>query len=335
MSATARGSAAPFHLSPIVGECAAVRRAIALARRFAATPLPVLIVGPTGTGKELFAQHIHAWSGRGGALVDVNCGALPRDLIEGLLFGHRRGIFTGATETTCGLLEAADGGTLFLDELGNLSLEAQAKLLRALETNEVRRVGDTASRRLDLRVVCAVPTPLTAEIEGGAFRPELYQRVAGVVIALPPLCTRGDDVRLLGRHFAAAHGQRLAPSAEQLLGSYSWPGNVRELAAVVSRAAWLATGAVLDAEIVAEAIALGATPGDADAGGATGLADGDGRVRRDLLEVCETHGWHAASVAAALAVSRATLYRRLNELGISLRAGRRNSQLVLRQTENR
>ncbi len=319
---------------PIIGACGGIRRAVDLARRFAPTPLPILVVGPTGTGKELFAQHIHAWSGRRGALVDVNCGALPRDLMEGLLFGHRRGIFTGATETTSGLLEAAHGGTLYLDELGNLPFDAQGKLLRVLETGEVRRLGETEKRRTDFRIVCAAQTPLAAEVASGAFRLELLQRVAGVVIELPPLSERGEDVVLLAHHFAAAHNQVIAAEAERVLFSYGWPGNVRELFAAVSRALWLAGDAVVNADVIREAIGLGA--GLASSGNRP-VPDPDpdlARARSRLVEVCEMHAWQADQVAAFLRISRATLYRRLGELGISLRHLRKVSQFVVRQSEN-
>src|SRR5260370_36204096 len=174
-----------------------IRRAVALAERYARTRLAVLLVGATGTGKELFAQHIHERSGRPGLLVDVNCCALPRDMVESLLFGHRRGAFTGAIDSVVGHLERADGGTLFLDELASLALDAQGKLLRALDTGEVQPLGATAKRRVDLRVVSAGQDGLGVDIQRGGFRGDLYQRVAGVGIEPPPLTPPPQAVRRL------------------------------------------------------------------------------------------------------------------------------------------
>ncbi len=321
-------------LPPILGECVAIRRAVALARRFAPTPAPILVLGPTGTGKELLAQHVHLWSERPGEVVDVNCAAIPRDLLEGLLFGHRRGAFSGAIESAVGLIEAGDGGTLFLDELESLSLEAQAKLLRVLETGEVRRLGETVKRRVDVRIVSAAQDSLSHATVAGRFRRDLYQRVAGVVIELPALSERGDDVVLLARHFAAVRGRVLAPETGPVLRAYPWPGNVRELAAALDRAACLSDDRTLVRDAILEAIALGSPSAAEHEGAGRGRATLHAEARRRLLEVCEAHGWDAARAAAALAISRATLYRRLEEFGISLRAHRRVSQFVLRQAEN-
>jgi transcriptional regulator with PAS, ATPase and Fis domain len=321
-------------LAPIIGESLAIRRAVDLAHRFAPTRIPILLVGPTGTGKELFAQHIHLWSGRRGELVDVNCAAIPRDLVEGSLFGHRRGAFSGAVESAPGLVEAADGGTLLLDEVVSVAPEVQAKLLRVLETGEVRRLGETVKRRAEVRIISAAQSTLRAAIADGAFRLDLYQRVAGVVINLPPLAVRGDDVTLLARRFAAARGRVLASEAESVLRAHPWPGNVRELAGALDRAARLSEDRALCPRVIREAIALG-FPSDQEHDGAEyDHGDGDGEVRRRLLEACQTHGWDAARAASALAISRATLYRRLEEFGISLRAHRKISQIVLRATEN-
>jgi len=299
----------------IVGTSPAIRRAVALAERYARTRLAVLLVGATGTGKELFAQHIHERSGRPGLLVDVNCCALPRDMVESLLFGHRRGAFTGAIDSVVGHLERADGGTLFLDELASLALDAQGKLLRALDTGEVQPLGATAKRRVDLRVVSAVQDGLGVDIERGGFRRDLYQRVAGVVIELPPLTARPEDVVPLAEHFAALWGRRLEPGVERVLLSYAWPGNVRELRLVIERAGELVKNGTLAPSAVAEAIELG-WPMQASA-----IQEADDRTR--FVEICEAHGWHAARICAALGISRTTLHRRLQVLGLSLRRAKK------------
>lgn len=201
----------------VVGQSPAFRSALDLTRQFAPTPLPILLIGETGTGKEVFAQEVHGCSGRRGLLVDVNCGALPREMVESLLFGHRRGAFTGALESARGLIEEADAGTLFLDEVLSLPLEAQAKLLRVLETGEIRAVGETSKRRVNLRVVSAAQPSLQAMVEEGEFRPDLLQRLAGVVIRIPSLMERGDDVIRLAEHFAWALDCTLANGVEDVL----------------------------------------------------------------------------------------------------------------------
>ncbi len=300
-------------LPPIVAESPAMRRAVELARRFAPTKAPILLVGPTGSGKELFAQHIHAWSGRQGDVVDINCGALPKDLVEGELFGWRKGSFSGAVETTKGLVEGAHNGTLFLDEICSLPMDTQVKFLRVLETGTVRRVGETEKRHVDFRLISASQDHLGARAVNGTFRLDLQQRVAGLVISLPPLAQRPEDIVHIARGFAAANCLWLDPAAYEPLLRYSWPGNVRELRTVIDRAAWLADEDGLDRRSVEEAIALGATQ----------QATAVGPVvdeRAALLAVCEAEGWCAAAIAARLSVGRTTLYRRLKDQGISLQA---------------
>ncbi len=313
---------------PIIGECLAIRRAVDVARRFAATSLPILVLGPTGSGKELFAQHIHAWSGRRGDLVDVNCAALPRELVEGLLFGHRRGVFTGAFEDAAGLIESADGGTLFLDEVDTFPLEVQPKLLRALEMREVRRLGETLKRRVNIRIVSAAQGPVGEAITNGRFRLDLYQRLAGAVIELPSLVERGDDLIMLARHFAAAHGCAMAPDTGGILLAHPWPGNVRELAAAIDRAVGLSDRRDLLPSTIIEAIALGSPCVASSEDVAVEGSRPNAAARRRLLDICERHGWNATRAAAALALSPATLYRRLQELGISLREQRRISHVL-------
>jgi DNA-binding NtrC family response regulator len=212
--------------------------------RVAPLEVPVLILGETGTGKELVASALHAGSRRRGARFEpVNCGALPRELLLSELFGHERGAFTGAIERRPGLLAAAHGGTVFLDEVGELAPEAQAALLRVLATGEVRPVGATRASRLDVRVIAATHRDLLAAARGGAFREDLYYRLRRVVLRVPPLRERLGDLPLLVEHVRrevnARHGlaiDAVGPRTLRCLAAHPWPGNVRELEAVLEEA---------------------------------------------------------------------------------------------------
>lgn len=314
---------------PILGVSSAIRRAIGLALRFAPTDLPILLVGPTGSGKELFARQIHRWSARPGALVDVNCGALPRDMVESLLFGHRRGAFTGAHTDTQGYFEAAHRGTLFLDELGSLPLEGQAKLLRALDGSEVRRLGETEARPVLTRVIAAAHADLALRVENGALRADLFHRLAGVVIELPALSQRREDVLPLARARAAELGHTLSREAETVLAGHGWPGNVRELRAVVHRAACLGGERELGAESVAEALALSGSRG------VHRIRNGEARPQerdQEVIEVCRALGWDVTKASGVLGVSRATLYRMLRRLGVDVPLMRKQADSSQRTT---
>lgn len=295
--------------SPIVGISPAIRRAVTLAIRFAATDLPILLMGPTGSGKELFARQIHEWSGRPGPWMDVNAAALPREMVESLLFGHRRGAFTGALHSAEGLLLAAGAGTFFLDELPSLPLEGQAKLLRALETGQVRPLGETANRPVRCRFIAAVQDDLAERIARGEFRNDLYQRLAGVVIRLPALTDRPEDVIPLARVFARERGCQLHPSAEPSLHHYQWPGNVRELRGAMHRAAHLEEGNEITAATIREAIELSSPPNARPSTGGPQLA-------QPLIELCRSFEWDVTRAAAAVGVGRSTLYRKLREAGV-------------------
>ncbi len=297
----------------IVAQSAPMRRALLLAERYARTRLPILIVGATGTGKELLAQHIHERSGRPGHFVDVNAWALPRDMVESLVFGHRRGAFTGAVESTIGYVERSDGGTLFLDELAGLEETAQGKLLRVLETGYVEALGAGVKRRVDLRVVCAAQDTMARALAEGRFRQDLFQRLAGVLIELLPLASRSEDVLPLAEHFAAARGRRLERGVEEELVAYGWPGNVRELQMTIERAGELVEDGTLSRSAVAEAIELGQLTRVMLSNGAR-LDE-----RAQFLKVCEAQGWNTAAIMRVTGLSRTTLHRRLREFGVSLR----------------
>ncbi len=306
---------------PIVGDSPAIRKLTELARRIAPSPLPILLVGETGTGKEVFAQNIHAWSRRRGRLVDVNCGAFPRELMEGILFGTRRGSYTDAVDSQ-GLVATAQGGTLFLDELHALPLEGQVKLLRVLDTGEVQRLGDERARPVRFRLVAAVQEDIEERIARGEFRRDLFARCAGSVLHLPPLADRPDDLMPLARHFAEDEKRTLDPGCARVLRSRSWRGgNVRELKFAVQRAAVLAEQGEITAVILAKSLAI-VPPADAT----------ERRVPPDLelLEACDQNRWHGQRAAAALGMSRITLWRRLAALGLSVRAARKQSRIVSR-----
>jgi transcriptional regulator with PAS, ATPase and Fis domain len=211
---------------------------------------PVFIYGESGTGKDLVARSIHERGARRtGPFIAVNCGAIPDHLLESELFGHTRGAFTGALREKAGLIEAADRGTFFLDEVGDLSLPLQAKLLRLLQEREVRRIGETRTRRVDVRFISATNKDLEREIERGNFRMDLYYRLRILTIDVPPLRERKGDLLLLINHFLSRYSQEMrrerayvSPHALELMMSYSWPGNVRELQNEVQRALILAAG---------------------------------------------------------------------------------------------
>ena len=308
----------PSAFPPIMAESPAMRRAVELAHRFAPLDLPVLLVGATGTGKEVLAQAIHLWSGRSGPLVDVNCGSLPAGMITNELFGHRRGAYTGAVDTVSGLIEQANHGTLFLDELASLPAEGQTGLLRVLETSEVRRVGDRAKQKLSVRLVAALQETVGAQSRERRLREDLYQRLAGGVIYLPPLRDRPEDLWPLALRFGRILGREILESARGILERHDWPGNVRELRHVVARAASLEDGDSLTGGMLAEAIDLGAAP-DARCDTPLPLTTAElMRARHDLEMLCRAHGGRPADIAAASGVSRATLYRRLQQYGVKL-----------------
>jgi transcriptional regulator with GAF, ATPase, and Fis domain len=227
----------------MLGRSVAMRRVFAVLERISPTDTTVLIDGETGTGKELVAEAIHEESQRsGGPFVVFDCSAVSATLIESELFGHVRGSFTGAVGDRPGAFEAADGGTLFLDEIGELPLDLQPKLLRALERREVRRVGSNVARRVDVRIVAATNRNLAREVERGKFREDLYYRLAVIPVSLPPLRERLDDISLLVRHFEEqlrARSGSPSPLPDEIvagLAARSWPGNVRELRNAVARA---------------------------------------------------------------------------------------------------
>ena len=300
----------------VVAESPAMQAVLKRAHDFADSDAPVVILGESGSGKEVVARALHAASPRRGkSFVAVNVAALPAELLESELFGHVRGAFTGATAEKQGLLEAAHGGTLFLDEIAELPLLLQPKLLRALEDGEVRRVGDTRAFGVDVRFVCATHQDLERRVAAGLFREDLYYRLKVLVLRLPPLRERPEDVLPLARRFLAEEkrpGPGFGPEAERLLLAYRWPGNVRELGNVVRHATALARGghrAGAPAGRAAGAAGPGrATPGRAGDDDARTLAE----VERDhVLRVLERCGGSQSEAARVLGIGRNTLWRKL------------------------
>jgi two-component system response regulator HydG len=298
----------------VVAESAAMRRCLVRVRDFAETEAPVVLLGETGTGKEILARALHG-SGprRTRPFVAVNVAALPADLLESELFGHVRGAFTGATADRQGLLAAADGGTLFLDEVGEMPLPLQAKLLRAVQEGEVRRVGDSRTFGVDVRYVCATHRDLRARVAEGAFRDDLFYRLHVLAVRVPPLRERREDILPLARALLAEQRPPAAgftPAAEKLLLSYGWPGNVRELGNAVMHGAALARGGAIAPEHLPDELrepARGRPPREART-----LAEVE---REHVLRVLEACGGSPLEAAKALGIGRNTLWRKLREYG--------------------
>ncbi|MGD0484068.1 MAG: sigma-54 dependent transcriptional regulator [Gemmatimonadales bacterium] len=312
----------------LVGSSPQMAEVRALIARAGPTETRVLITGESGTGKELVAAAIHASSARAGAaFVRVNCAAIPRELIESEMFGHERGSFTGASERRTGRFELADNGTLFLDEVGDLGIEAQAKLLRALEGGEVERVGGERPVPVDVRVVSATNQDLSRAAQHGRFREDLLYRLNVFPIPIPPLRERPGDIPELVRHFVALLTERIGrppaqvtPEAMDALARHPWPGNVRELANIVERLIILSPRATITSEDVAATL----PPASAHAGPLPGPAERDvvlmdelDRYERTLItRALSAAGGNVAEAARRLSTDRANLYRRMKRLGI-------------------
>jgi two-component system, NtrC family, response regulator HydG len=319
----------------LVGASPKMQRIFRLVAKVARTDSTILLMGESGTGKELVARSIHLQSRRAEKpFVPVNLGAVPESLMESELFGHARGAFTGASAERLGLIEEADGGTLFLDEIGDVPLLMQVKLLRTLENNEIRRLGENVTRLVDVRVVAATHRDLHREVEAGRFREDLFYRLNVVQIELPPLRERREDVGLLASYFldrlAERSGQRrfrFSPEAMGLLERYDYPGNVRELENAIEHAVAVADGHVIvasdlpatirsprllpqRAESVREApeVAMGEDPRST-----WSLADIE---KEHIQRVLARHAGNATAAARQLGISRTTLWRKLRQYGL-------------------
>ena len=291
-------------------------------RTAAKSDISVLIIGPTGSGKETVARMIHELSRRASnRLQTVNCAALPETLFESEVFGYEKGAFTGAQERKAGRLELADKGTLFLDEVGDLSQLAQAKLLRALEERRFERLGGSDSIEVDFRLVSSTNKPLEQHVRDGRFREDLYYRINAFAIRLPSLRERSADVPILARRFleryCTTHGlagdaKVLSKDALELLARYHWPGNIRELESAISRAALSSNGRVIKPADIELLHARDSMPGDAS-GRLPSLAQAE---RAHIVRVLEAVRWNKKQAAQILEISRGTLYRKILEYGL-------------------
>ena len=312
----------------IVGRSYAIRALIDRIEKVAATPARVLITGENGTGKELVARAVHRQSARAKKpFVEVNCAAIPSELIESELFGHMKGSFTGAVQDRAGKFEQADGGTLFLDEIGDMSLNAQAKVLRVLQDNVVTRIGGSKPIQVDVRVLAATNKNLEEEIAAGRFREDLFYRLNVVPLAVPPLRERRDDIPSLVAHFIntlsereGVHPRTIAPEAVQRLAGLEWPGNVRELRNTIERLLILSSGPRIT---------------EADVDRLVGRRAGDGASLGSLLEVqtfeefkhaaeraflvakLRQFDWNVSETARALDMPRSNLYKKIERYGLT------------------
>jgi two-component system nitrogen regulation response regulator NtrX len=307
----------------ILGDSVPMKALRQLITLTAPTNSRVLIYGESGTGKELVARALHAQSPRSArSFVEVNCAALPEELIESELFGHTRGSFTGATESKVGKFQKADGGTLFLDEVGDMSLKTQAKVLRVLEEQRFEPVGSNGPVSVDVRVIAATNKRLEEEISRGTFREDLFFRLNVIPVSVPPLRERTEDVPILADHFlgeySAAYGRRpkeLSAAALSVLMRYPWPGNVRELKNVIERLVIMCPQETIEPQHLPPELFRGA-PREPQA--VETLQEARSAYEREfILRKLEENQWNMTRTAAALGLERSHLYRKMKNLGIS------------------
>ena len=319
-----------FRFENIIGACEGLKSVLERVGKVAVRDTSILVTGESGTGKELIAQAVHYNSPRREKrFVAINCGALPENLLESELFGYKKGAFTGATESRCGLLEAANGGTLFLDEVGNLPMNVQKTLLRFLQEKEFHRLGDTTPTRVDVRVLSATNSDLKEAIKSGAFREDLYYRLNVVNIHLPPLRERCSDIPLLAAHFIHQQNQKFNTSIKgfdseslRTLCVCEWPGNIRQLKNVIEACMAMETGEYISKETLAQFIEAHSDTGistcetrqvDIDLPYTTALE----RFEADLLTgLLKRHGGNIDLAAREAGMNMATMYRKIKRYGI-------------------
>ncbi len=319
-----------FRFENIIGACEGLKSVLERVGKVAVRDTSILITGESGTGKELIAQAVHYNSPRHEKrFVAINCGALPENLLESELFGYKKGAFTGATESRCGLLEAANGGTLFLDEVGNLPMNVQKTLLRFLQEKEFHRLGDTTPTRVDVRILSATNSDLKEAVKCGAFREDLYYRLNVVNIHLPPLRERRSDIPLLAAHFILLQNQKFNTAikgfeseAMRILCACEWPGNIRQLKNVIEACMAMETGEYISGDTLAQFI-------EADSGGSTLSHEAEQssidvpytaaleHFEADLLKnLLKRHGGNIDSAAREAGMNMVTMYRKIKRYGI-------------------
>lgn len=320
---------------PIVGENAKLAAQLSLARQAAASTVTVLIMGETGTGKEVVARAIHGWSPRKSKpFVAVNCAAIPKDLLENELFGHEKGAFTGAVKREAGKIEIAEGGTVFLDEIGDMSLSLQSHLLRLLQDQTFYRIGGTQSVHTDVRFLAATNKDLKQAIRHGQFREDLYYRLEVISLTLPPLRERMDDLPALARHFLAQSAKlgfpktpSLSDAALAVLTRYHWPGNIRELENVLTRAVILSSGNTIEPEHLHLSGSGASSFPECDA--ASGLRlyheKMEAYSRRILEEALQQNDWNQTRAAEELGLQRTYFTKMLRQKQISGRPPKSSS----------
>ena len=309
----------------VIGHGTALTHTLEVARKVARHPSTVLLTGESGTGKEVIARLIHRSSPRADApFVAVNCGAIPEALLESELFGHAKGAFTGATAERRGLFEEADQGTIFLDEIGELPPMLQVKLLRVLQEREIRRVGDSGTRTVDVRVIAATARDLEAEVAANRFRPDLFYRINVVRLQLPPLRERREDIPELSRHFIERFNrllgtdiQGLTPAAMQRLIDYDWPGNVRELENVIERALVLTEGSRIDVEQLPVFVRTPSPPVELGASDDLSVKRQTEALERSLIaRALQQTGGNRTRAAELLELSPRALLYKIREYGL-------------------
>jgi len=305
-----------YTFGDIIGESQLIKQAVQLAQKIAPAGANVLLLGETGTGKEVFANAIHAHSKRNDkAIVAINCSAFAKDLLEGELFGHKAGAYTGATKDKKGLIEMADGGTLFLDEIGEMNIDLQAKLLRVIENGEFIKLGDVKTTKVNVRIIAATHRDLAKMVEEGTFREDLYYRLNVFTIALPALRDHAEDIPALANHFLLFYAAKenrpvmqISKDAFQLLSQHTWKGNIRELRNVLERATIMADGDTILPEHLPFEI-------QKQSGGSSSLTLAS--VEKDHIQKVLRHtNGNKTRTAVLLGIGLTTLYRKMEEYGI-------------------